>query len=122
VRFGWPYTGIANRLRRHPAEVQQLTRFRTAGGRSEAAFPAAPAPAAERSRTCKEASTLRSTSAASGVARGDGRGGGSRVETTQAPRIRGTFRARTACTLARESIHSARRARMGSTRAARAAG
>lgn len=25
-RFGWPQQGIANRLRRHPAEVQQLTR------------------------------------------------------------------------------------------------
>ena len=23
-RFGWPVQGIANRLRRHPAEVQQL--------------------------------------------------------------------------------------------------
>jgi predicted nucleic acid-binding protein len=30
ARFGWPGTGIANRLRRHPAEVQQLTRFRQA--------------------------------------------------------------------------------------------
>jgi predicted nucleic acid-binding protein len=29
-RFGWSNTGIANRLRRHPAEVQQLTRFRQA--------------------------------------------------------------------------------------------
>jgi predicted nucleic acid-binding protein len=29
-RFGWPGTGIANRLRRHPVEVQQLTRFRLA--------------------------------------------------------------------------------------------
>jgi len=29
-RFGWSNTGIANRLRRHPAEVQQLTRFRLA--------------------------------------------------------------------------------------------
>jgi predicted nucleic acid-binding protein len=25
-RFGWPVAGIANRLRRHPAEVQQLIR------------------------------------------------------------------------------------------------
>lgn len=24
-RFGWPTTGMANRLRRHPAEVQQLS-------------------------------------------------------------------------------------------------
>jgi predicted nucleic acid-binding protein len=29
-RFGWPIQGIANRLRRHPAEVQQLTRSRQA--------------------------------------------------------------------------------------------
>ena len=29
-RFGWPPTGIANRLRRHPAEVQTLTAFRQA--------------------------------------------------------------------------------------------
>jgi predicted nucleic acid-binding protein len=29
-RFGWPNAGIANRLRRHPAEVQQLMRFRQA--------------------------------------------------------------------------------------------
>jgi predicted nucleic acid-binding protein len=27
-RFGWPVQGIANRLRRHPAEVQQLVRPR----------------------------------------------------------------------------------------------
>src|SRR5436309_14844411 len=27
-RFGWPAQGIANRLRRHPAEVQQLVRPR----------------------------------------------------------------------------------------------
>ena len=26
--FGWPYTGIARRLRRHPAEVQKLHEFR----------------------------------------------------------------------------------------------
>jgi predicted nucleic acid-binding protein len=26
--FGWPFAGMANRLRRHPAEVQQLTLFR----------------------------------------------------------------------------------------------
>ena len=29
-RFGWPVQGIANRLRRHPAEVQQLLRPRQA--------------------------------------------------------------------------------------------
>src|SRR5581483_10738944 len=29
-RFGWPYQGIANRLRRHPAEVMQLDRYRQA--------------------------------------------------------------------------------------------
>src|SRR5438045_2147994 len=29
-RFGWPVQGIANRLRRHPAEVQQLVRSRQA--------------------------------------------------------------------------------------------
>jgi len=29
-RFGWPFAGIAQRLRRHPAEVQTLTRFRQA--------------------------------------------------------------------------------------------
>jgi predicted nucleic acid-binding protein len=29
-RFGWPVQGIANRLRRHPAEVQQLSRPRQA--------------------------------------------------------------------------------------------
>jgi predicted nucleic acid-binding protein len=29
-RFGWPAKGIARRLRRHPAEVQQLTRSRQA--------------------------------------------------------------------------------------------
>jgi predicted nucleic acid-binding protein len=28
--FGWPMTGMANRLRRHPAEVQRLTAFRRA--------------------------------------------------------------------------------------------
>jgi predicted nucleic acid-binding protein len=28
--FGWPMTGMANRLRRHPAEVQQLTAYRRA--------------------------------------------------------------------------------------------
>jgi len=26
--FGWPLAGMANRLRRHPAEVQRLTSFR----------------------------------------------------------------------------------------------
>jgi predicted nucleic acid-binding protein len=30
TRFGWPIPGMANRLRRHPAEVQQLTEFRQA--------------------------------------------------------------------------------------------
>lgn len=29
-RYGWPYAGIAARLRKHPAEVQTLTRFRQA--------------------------------------------------------------------------------------------
>ena len=29
-RFGWPAKGIAQRLRKHPAEVQQLTRARQA--------------------------------------------------------------------------------------------
>ncbi|HKI38718.1 MAG TPA: type II toxin-antitoxin system VapC family toxin [Gemmataceae bacterium] len=28
--FGWPPQGMANRLRRHPGEVQQLGRYRTA--------------------------------------------------------------------------------------------
>jgi predicted nucleic acid-binding protein len=28
--FGWPYQGIASRLRRHPQELQQLGRFRQA--------------------------------------------------------------------------------------------
>ena len=28
--FGWPYAGIAQRLNRHPADVQKLNRFRTA--------------------------------------------------------------------------------------------
>jgi predicted nucleic acid-binding protein len=28
--FGWPLTGITQRLRKHPAEVQKLTRFRQA--------------------------------------------------------------------------------------------
>ncbi len=28
--FGWPFAGIAQRLRMHPAEVRQLTRFRQA--------------------------------------------------------------------------------------------
>jgi predicted nucleic acid-binding protein len=28
--FGWPYTGIAQRLNRHPNEVQKLVRFRQA--------------------------------------------------------------------------------------------
>ncbi len=28
--FGWPVKGIARRLRRHPAEVQQLSRYRQA--------------------------------------------------------------------------------------------
>lgn len=30
VVFGWPHTGIAQRLKRHPAEVQQLKRYRQA--------------------------------------------------------------------------------------------
>jgi predicted nucleic acid-binding protein len=30
VLFGWPFTSIANRLRTHPARVQQLTAFRLA--------------------------------------------------------------------------------------------
>ena len=29
-RYGWPYAGIAQRLRKHPAEVHALTRFRQA--------------------------------------------------------------------------------------------
>lgn len=28
--FGWPYAGIGRRMRRHPAELQQLRRFRQA--------------------------------------------------------------------------------------------
>lgn len=28
--FGWPYAGIARRLRQHPAEVRKLVRFRQA--------------------------------------------------------------------------------------------
>ena len=28
--FGWPVAGIASRLRRHPQDVQKLTRFRSA--------------------------------------------------------------------------------------------
>jgi predicted nucleic acid-binding protein len=28
ARFNWPASGMANRLRRHPAEVRQLVRFR----------------------------------------------------------------------------------------------
>src|SRR5205823_6456373 len=28
--FGWPFAGIAQRLRQHPAQVQGLTRFRQA--------------------------------------------------------------------------------------------
>ena len=27
--FGWPFAGMANRLRRHPAEAQRLTLFRS---------------------------------------------------------------------------------------------
>src|SRR5262245_21221252 len=30
ARFGWPQTGIARRLRQHPADVQQLHRYRQA--------------------------------------------------------------------------------------------
>jgi predicted nucleic acid-binding protein len=33
ARFGWPLAGMANRLRRHPAQVQQLTAFRLATDR-----------------------------------------------------------------------------------------
>jgi predicted nucleic acid-binding protein len=29
-RYGWPYAGIAQRLRKHPSEVQALVRFRQA--------------------------------------------------------------------------------------------
>jgi predicted nucleic acid-binding protein len=29
-QYGWPYAGIAQRLRRHPAELQKLTAFRAA--------------------------------------------------------------------------------------------
>lgn len=28
--FGWPYAGIANRLKRHPAEIAKLRSFRVA--------------------------------------------------------------------------------------------
>jgi predicted nucleic acid-binding protein len=30
AKFGWPYQSIAQRLAKHPTEVQQLTQFRTA--------------------------------------------------------------------------------------------
>src|SRR5262245_28773887 len=30
ARFGWPFAGIGNRLRTHPAEVQKLAAFRQA--------------------------------------------------------------------------------------------
>ncbi len=30
AQFGWPYTGIAQRLRKHPDEVKTLARFRLA--------------------------------------------------------------------------------------------
>jgi predicted nucleic acid-binding protein len=30
IRFGWPYQGIADRLRCHPAEVRQLSLYRQA--------------------------------------------------------------------------------------------
>jgi predicted nucleic acid-binding protein len=30
--FGWPFAGIGNRLRAHPADVQRLTAFRQAVG------------------------------------------------------------------------------------------
>ena len=30
VIFGWPYAGSAARIQKHPAEIQQLTRFRQA--------------------------------------------------------------------------------------------
>ena len=29
-KYGWPYAGIAQRLKRHPVEVRNLTRFRQA--------------------------------------------------------------------------------------------
>ncbi len=32
-RLGWPFAGMANRLRRHPAEIQKLTGHRLAIGR-----------------------------------------------------------------------------------------
>jgi predicted nucleic acid-binding protein len=35
--FAWPYAGIASRLRRHPADIQKLTKFRTAIAEIEAA-------------------------------------------------------------------------------------
>ncbi len=34
--FGWPYAGIASRLRRHPIDAQKLTKFRTAIAEIEA--------------------------------------------------------------------------------------
>lgn len=30
AQFGWPFRGIAQRIRQHPAQVKQLTRFRQA--------------------------------------------------------------------------------------------
>lgn len=30
AQFGWPFAGIGNRLRNHPADVQRLTTFRAA--------------------------------------------------------------------------------------------
>lgn len=36
-RFGWPVKGIANRLRRHPVEVQQLVRSKQALAEIDAA-------------------------------------------------------------------------------------
>src|SRR5207249_6397252 len=35
--FGWPMAGMANRLRRHPAEVQRLSAYRVALDRSRKA-------------------------------------------------------------------------------------
>ena len=34
VAFGWPYAGIAQRLRRHPGEIVKLQRFRRRSMRS----------------------------------------------------------------------------------------
>ena len=42
VAFGWPYAGIAQRLRRHPGEIVKLQRFR------ETSHPSLPASSAAR--------------------------------------------------------------------------